>query len=435
MLASLIALLALGSDSIALTHVDLASKTDAMFLTVHAEQSVPLDALSPVKSSFNQFFQAAGKQPVEFVCAADVDGDGMDEIAVVRANATTGKATLRIMNPPSKAGMKKPKILASFIAGLPAASGDGALVAMGRIDIDNDARDELALVRSFLDGHHEILIVAPPTKKNLALGPEKAHVTVAADGFAIRNAFGISLTPGILALESVDSTGSVRLTTHTIPSFGSFVLPSPVSTVSLDLANTVVEAVAPQGESGQTPGGFVVLRRMGPAVQRIELAGDAGQVVTSETMVTGAVPIRHCLAIGNDEPPPPPVIVASFTIGTAWGGGDVIHVSVMGAGSVVATANANGWTIPLPNAPATFLQLGTNGALSPSVFSISFTDGGISYRADMNIPGGLLFPWQTPQRTTFGLEFLNGSNSVGILNNLTEGVSWPLQIFSIQLIQ
>src|SRR5262245_19423200 len=116
MLAALLAPLLLASESVSLARSDLASASEKMFLTGHAEHAFATDALAAASASYPKFFAAAGKRPVRFVCAADVDGDGNDELIVVRERVAKNKLTLHVLPAPNALGSKLPKAAAAYTA-------------------------------------------------------------------------------------------------------------------------------------------------------------------------------------------------------------------------------------------------------------------------------------------------------------------------------
>lgn len=79
-------------------------------------------------------------------CGADVDGDGKDEIAVIRTN-TGGTHSLLVFAPPSGLDGDTGAPLASDVDITPA--GGGTNLGIARADMDGDEVDELVLLRTY----------------------------------------------------------------------------------------------------------------------------------------------------------------------------------------------------------------------------------------------------------------------------------------------
>lgn len=447
MLISLLLPCCLATDGLVQTRVDLASKNDAMFLTEHGAAQSETTALGTTIASYLKFFQDGGKNPVRFQCSADVDGDQLDELVVLRERISDGKVTLLVVEPPTKLLEKAPKISASYTSGLSADVLQGEIVGLGRIDINWDRKDEILLVRSLADLTRKIEVHSAPTHKKASLGAPLLSISLASvpKDHSILDAFGVDrgyVIPAHLALVQADGSGSTTLSIHELPPSGNFELPAALATISLDTSNSTVESVAPQSDQGHDPGGFVVLRRVDPATQRIDLLRNDGTLSATQSFGTGAIPIRHCDSVQIPTPPPPPPPpppqpnVARYFIGDSWGGGDVIHIQSQLAATVPLQTSSSSWSFALPGSPTGLLNLTTAGVLSKTTFSITFTSvllGG-DYRADITLPPGPLPQWTTGDGSLrFGYSLYPGQGTVGSLTNLSTGFVTPLEVFYLEL--
>lgn len=444
MLISLLLPCCLATDGLVQTRVDLASKNGAMFLTEHGPAPSETSAMGGTIASFLKFYQDAGKNPVRYQCSADVDGDQLDELVVLRERVSDGKVTLLVVEPPSKVLVKAPKISTSYTSGLSSNSLQGEIVGLGRIDIDWDRKDEILLIRSLADLTRRIEVHSAPSQKKASLGAPLLSITLASvpKDHAILDAFGVdrgNVIPAHLALVHADGSGSTTLSIHELPPSGNFELPAALATISLDAPNSTVESVAPQSDLGQDPGGFIVLRRIDSTTQRIDLLRNDGTLSATQSLSTGAIPIRHCDSVQIPTPPPPPPPpppqpnVVRFVIGDTWGGGDVIHTSSGPVLSVPLQTNPTSWTFNSPGSTSAPLHLTTAGVLSTNSFSFTFTQQpmGGNFRVDITLPPGPLPQLSSAQGLPlFGYHLFPGQGSVGVLTDLNTGsVVSALEIF------
>lgn len=141
-------------------------------LSVHRPPGSQPNQLGIPLASDATFFSTAGAQPVRFVFSADADGDGVDEVCVLRHKAKGDKKRLRVKTfaPPSVSDGSVGKAVGTSKAGtLPSFSSNGAVGGVftaGAGDSDGDGVDELWLVVTNEDGSQSLEVRALPTTKN-----------------------------------------------------------------------------------------------------------------------------------------------------------------------------------------------------------------------------------------------------------------------------
>lgn len=128
------------------------------------------ECIGAIKASDVKFQAFGGKKPVRFFFTADREGDGTSETVVVRENLKTHQLELGVYSTPLKLG-KKAKLLASSKKNdLGLYVGAPKIVAMGAINVDDDAADEVAIILEALDGSRSLIVRELPPKKNRPLG-------------------------------------------------------------------------------------------------------------------------------------------------------------------------------------------------------------------------------------------------------------------------
>lgn len=135
--------------------------TDGRYqLSVHVPPLLPGDDSS--KPSGRSKMQTIGSRPqfgrIVAACGIDVDGDFVDEWMVIR-QTDNGDQRLEVLRLPDAKGICGPPI-GSYL-GLANATVN-RIVDLAAVDIDGDARDEIALLRDVAPGIQSISILPPP---------------------------------------------------------------------------------------------------------------------------------------------------------------------------------------------------------------------------------------------------------------------------------
>jgi hypothetical protein len=104
----------------------------------------------------------------------DVDGNGIDEIAVIREMPSNGKHRLFIFNaPPGPDTDTGDPIAYDFNFGNRWSNAKN--IAMAGVDIDNDGIDEIAVIRQKTNGKHRLFIFNPPPGPDTDTGDPIAY--------------------------------------------------------------------------------------------------------------------------------------------------------------------------------------------------------------------------------------------------------------------
>lgn len=136
------------------------------------------ECIGAIKASDVKFQAFGGKKPVRFIFTADRDGDGSDETIVVREDLKTHQLQLGVFSTPLKLGKKAKLIASSKKNDLGLYVGAPKIVAMGRINVDDDAVDEIAIVLEALNGSRSLIVRELPSKKNASMGfPIRSDLT------------------------------------------------------------------------------------------------------------------------------------------------------------------------------------------------------------------------------------------------------------------
>lgn len=317
MLPTVLTLLALAADPVAVVNVDDASPNDPVFLSTHSTPPFGTLPLGGAETTIQKFGKLSGKKPLRFAFAANVN-DGADELVASRSTLVDGVVSfdLRVFAAPTKLGQKKPKVLASTKAS------DFALVdsilAMGRFDVTGDLRDEFVLVRGLdvASNTYRVEVRPLPSKKNATIGPAilVADLPVVSAGESLIAAFGapIDTVLGdelVVVRERLDGTATLEI--QSVPALGAL-----QSIASMELGEGVI-GVSPT-RIDEDVFGCVVLREVA-GVRQIEhhALGTALPVSTVSISSTPLSAFPAAFVFGMrpaaDEPPPPPPPDQSLT--------------------------------------------------------------------------------------------------------------------------
>lgn len=162
------------TDQLAVLRYEPGSKTKAAFL----ELRTGLPNLGSVKGTDLKLFAVGGKQPIRFAFGADVDGDELDEVAIL-SEWTSNDAGYRLsvhsqpeklfddINVPERKSKK---------GEIGSRSKFGPIVAADAANLDGVGADEIALVRKVSTGAQRLEIYSLPNTQG-AMGPVLASFT------------------------------------------------------------------------------------------------------------------------------------------------------------------------------------------------------------------------------------------------------------------
>lgn len=428
-------------DAIATVRSDLALPKDANFLTMHDAQIAPFDLLGAPQASYAKFFEGAGPKPVRFSFAADIDGDGRDEIVVIREVVAKNRLLLEVVDPPQNLHQKKQKVLASFQSSkLPKATGDGALIAAGRIDLEGDGRDEFVFGRSYLDGHFAFEILRAPQKKQQKPGAPLASADLGplAEGVQLRAAFGgrsVASRGEDLLIVTVDGAGKHRLSAHAMPSAAG-VLSDPIFVLeSLEVAATELEEISVARGSGGFSDRLLILRRLGPTTQRIEIrplvaSTSLGSTVIVEDSTTSNAPIRHAISLRGVGISGSPTQIARIAFRKFQPDGSALEVVVP---DLPAAGSYGAWAVPLPSSGEVVI-FGLDQTTAPNSFAFDFlSTAGEPMRATIT-PGFSFIQSLAMNGSMLTSDFTGIGWPGAVVENLTTGAAFTPDLFSVWIV-
>ncbi len=161
-------LLAPVGDDVAVVRVS-GGASAKLALYEHGPMAPGAKTLTPVHASDLNFFRASGARPVRFVFGADVDGDGAQEIVVLRELKSGRYKLTTYLRPDVLFGNTSGVISSSAKDEIGAAGQYGVITSIGAVDVNGDGRDEAAIVRQVGDGTQRLEIRGLPKKKRGAM--------------------------------------------------------------------------------------------------------------------------------------------------------------------------------------------------------------------------------------------------------------------------
>jgi len=160
-------------DWIGLIRINEARRSNPLFLHVHAADG-PVDAfVGTAKAGVSRLGKLRGSRPVHSIFPADWDGDGVDELLVVRERRKKqdGPLDLSVHRRPADLHSRLgPKLASSVKRDLGYASGPERVTALGAADTDGDGRDELLTVRAGLSDTLSLEIRRLPSGRRREMG-------------------------------------------------------------------------------------------------------------------------------------------------------------------------------------------------------------------------------------------------------------------------
>ncbi len=190
------------SDDISLLRIDAGKAGQPLWLESHAQGQTANDIVGSLKGSDNRFLKASGGKPVRHAFSAQWDGAGASEVVVIRefVKKPNHPLELRVYRVPAVTGGSAQLVASSKAGDLGFTLGSGRVVAIARVDVEPDGKDEVALVREWGGGQRFLEIRRLPKGKKKAMGPP-----VASDP-----AFGSSADDEIVAMAGLDADGDFR---------------------------------------------------------------------------------------------------------------------------------------------------------------------------------------------------------------------------------
>jgi hypothetical protein len=154
------------------------------------------DQLGPVIVSDSTFGNANKTSKKTHLAGVDVDGDGIDEIAVIE-ESLNGRQKLKIFQAPTApGGQTGPPIASDLTFGN--VNKNTRKIDLAGVDMDGDGIDEIAVIQQALNGKQALRIFSPPTTTDGETGP----------CIASYNRFGnASEDTNKIALTNVDTDG------------------------------------------------------------------------------------------------------------------------------------------------------------------------------------------------------------------------------------
>jgi len=309
-LPTVLTLLVLAADPVAVVNVDDASSNDPVFLSTHSTPAFGTLPLGGAETTIQKFGKLGGKKPLRFAFAANVN-DGADELVASRSTVVDGVVSfdLRVFAAPTSLGQKKPKVIGNAKAGDPALV--DSILAMGRFDATGDLRDEFVIVRApaVETNPYRVEIRPLPSKKNVTIGPAilVADLQVVSAGESLIAAFGVPIDSVlgdelVVVRKRVDGVATLEI--QSIPAQGALQW-----LASMELGEGVIGVSPTRIEDDLF--GCVVLREVA-GVRQIEhhVLGTDLPVSTVSIASTplSAYPAAFVFGLrpAADEPPPPP---------------------------------------------------------------------------------------------------------------------------------
>jgi hypothetical protein len=155
-------------DRVALVFVDEAKAKRPVVTFSHDLLATPTDCVGSLHGSEPKVQTTTKKNSYFASFAADFDGDQEDELVVCREKKSSGAVSLAVYPFPGKVNDSAAQ-LASFTS-LGSTQGDLRIVALGAADVNGDGEDELLIVREGAVGVESLAIHALPNTKKELLG-------------------------------------------------------------------------------------------------------------------------------------------------------------------------------------------------------------------------------------------------------------------------
>ncbi|MBI4879268.1 MAG: hypothetical protein HY812_06360 [Planctomycetes bacterium] len=161
-------------DRVALLRVNQAQKGEPLSLWMYKSDGPAADFCGAFCLSDTKLPKTQGKRPVRHHFPADFDGDGVDELLLVRerVDASDHGLQLRVYRMPDYIwGDTGKALLSTKKNDLGSAAGDLRVLLIGAVDADGSGADELLIVRERTSGEQVLEIRRLPPDKSEPMGP------------------------------------------------------------------------------------------------------------------------------------------------------------------------------------------------------------------------------------------------------------------------
>lgn len=340
------------SDKIAVLSADALAAKSPYHLQIHAPDKDADILVGAITADSDTGFSAGGTQPLRFAFAADVNGDGNDEVVLVREwKKKKGRLELTVVAPPTEPNGSMGKVLASSKKkSLGTAVGDGAITAMAAIDANGDGVDEVMIARRWDDGRNSVEIRALPSKKKAPLG-----ALIASDdnfGPTAQELIGLAaadVVPGegldeVVALFR-DANGMDRLYVYRAPFGPGSTIGAPyVFGVDVSIVGATNSAIAMIDLERDGTKELILQRRMNSGYDRLDvvsfdMVSGFGTYIISDTLPDASADARFVFGLDRPRVLPPvaewemyAVIIAVIPGGVDTQSQFVADVSIVNSG-------------------------------------------------------------------------------------------------------
>ncbi len=388
-----------GADALVRLEFLPQAKNQALRLYVLADGDAGFD--NKLAASDVKLHQAGGTTPVRFAFGADEDGDGVDELVVIREKTKKGgRAEFRIYRTPSKIWGTTGKPVAKVTPEEIVFGGAGGLVAATAID-RSGLGDELALVideaagqrlefRPLPSGKHWN---APALTVDLGdpseLGSVRAIASVALDDEDGDGGGGERL---LVLREQTDSTRTLAI--HVVPtssaSSTSTVLDDPVASYVLPATATIIRQIdsftaGSPPETEETAPELLVLwdDGAGQSTARYPLPSGLGLALPSPTdTVAGFAGLATHAACSLRRPIPPPdgsspmSVVGAYRVYVSaglFGGDSVTLFGHLASGTATIAMNGSAYSLTFPSGEVMPITVTGDGTSDPRIAGVPAT--------------------------------------------------------------
>ena len=398
-------------DRIGLIRVNDNRSGGPLFLHDHAADGPPEAFVGTIQTSISRLKKTKGAKPVRYAFPADWNGNGVDELVLVREwrNQSDRRLDLRVDSAPEELFDRLgPKLASSSKRDLGFAVGPERVVALGAADTDGDGRDELVTIRAGLSGTLSLDIRRYPAGRKRSMGaPIASDLDLGID--PVLSLFGVDLV-GDAAEELVllrrDSKGVDRLEILSSPSAPLWDTGPPIASLTNVTAAAPFENLSAArfqpDELGpnrlllvqRAPGGgerlavHALPQTVGEALGAALLRDDQPGALTSGTTLFGAFSMGGTPTIRPDldalngawrfginmnplTPGGPSVTVVVPAVATV--NGLTLTINVLQGPTLVGSIQNVNWptaTIQFPSTPSTFVLPDGSGS---AIFSVGTT--------------------------------------------------------------
>lgn len=399
------------AEEVALLRMNPDRSGKPLQLSLHHAEVGTEEFVGALTADDRKLFKAGGSRPVRHAFSADIDGNGKEELVLVRENRKKGgRLDLVVIRPPKQPGGKTGAKLASTKKGdLGLAVGDGRITALGAGDVDGDGRDELLIARRFDSGRTAVEVREFPPGVNRRMGPPIASDPDVGPAGDVEL---ISLAGVNADQDPLDEIAALfrpigqpdRLLVFDPPALPDSDIDPPIAEdadVSVaDGSNLSIAPIDPEEDGGE---GVLILREMDDGSQRIDVFsalfdGDLGAPTSSDpTPANPSRPVRFAFGVGlfgvdRSE-------WHFYPVNSSSDGGAQLFYEV---GDAALSWWKGRGLLKLPGGNRLFLSMPDPTATGPVLFApdqltMTFPDNGFSAGSlDTRLPPATLGPFPAP---------------------------------------